>query len=322
MTHRNADPDAIASAYLIAHALSILGLKTTIYIPEGPSRLSKRIIDRLGLDKGLIMGYDKPSHRTSPDMAVAVDSANPAQLGPFSELFEEATYKVVIDHHEGNTLKDKAVVSLVYKDAPSTTEIVVNVLEALGINPMNKMATLGITGILYDTKRFINARESTFKAILRLIEWGGDYREAIGLLTMSNEKEGLSERIARLKALSRLVLGRSCNDVLVAVTRIGSHESMVARTLIDLGADVAVVVTSRGLEKRVSIRVSKSALEKGITASLIAEYLAKKYNGEGGGHDAVAMTHLKYSGDIEDLKESIAKSLPGKIARICLSKRG
>jgi len=321
ITHRNADPDAIASAFMMAYALDAFGLKTLIIMPEGPSRLSKRIIDELGLDGGIISDERTLDDLEPLDVIVTVDSANPAQLRPYTRVFESARHKIVVDHHEGNTLTDKASISLVYRGIPSTTEIVVGILELLEVSLDDARATLGLAGILYDTKRFINAKASTFKAVLKLMEWGGSYHDALRLLTLPAEREDLSERMAKLKALSRLTLGRACSDILIAVTHIGSHESAVARALIDLGADVAVVATSRDSEKRISIRVSKLALERGVTASLIAEYIARKYNGEGGGHDTAAMTHLKHEGSIEDLVESIARSLPGKTARICLSTR-
>jgi len=313
-THPNADPDALASAVIALRVLEALGSSGCIGLPEGLSKVSKAIVDRLSLNLRLC------SVDVEPEGCVVVDSSNPVQLGLFGERCLASRARALIDHHEPGLLSESFDLKLVDPKASSTTELLVLMADLMGLRLDSRDATLAAAGIVYDSRRFTNIGPYTFKAMSLLLEWGCDYSEALKSMSVERgEVEDLSRRVAVLKALSRMKLERACNDLLVVVTHIGSYESEVARTLVNLGVDVGVVVADRGEKARVSIRLSERALEKGLKASIIASYIASKYRGEGGGHDRAAMAHISLEEDVERVVDGIARSLPGKIGRMCQS---
>lgn len=322
VTHRNADLDAVGSALLLADALSGVASEVCVSIPEGPNKQSKRALEKLRLS------YPECSLVYDYDVVIAVDAANLVQLAEYATLYARAPSRIAVDHHLEGSVHESATVRLVVPEASSTVEVVVLMLDEEGLTPKDaRVATLALAGLVSDSRRFIIAGPLTFRAALRLTEWGGDYKEALELAQPPRDDQGQGEdvslRLARLKAFSRLRVGRSCHDILVAVTHIGSFESVVARSLVESGADVAVVVTERRDYFRVSVRVSRRSLDLGIMAAQLASYLAGKFGGEGGGHEATAMAQLdrRAASTAEELADMIAKSLPGKVSRLCVESR-
>ncbi len=248
---------------------------------------------------------------------IVVDSSNPSQLGGLATLASrEGPPVILIDHHQPGLIASIAKLRLVDSSAASTTEIVSSILAELSLCIRPREASLALAGIIYDSRRFRIIGSHTFRASL--------YLQSCGASLVDVDSKGdsdFSERFARIKAASRLRPARICGDIILAVTRVGSFESSVARALLELGADIAVVVGgSEGI--RVSIRTSKRALENGIRADEIAVYIAGRYGGEGGGHKQAAMVHLNPDPDPAILVEELSKSLPGKLARLCVEWRG
>ncbi len=322
LTHRNADLDAVGSAVLILYSLRDTAREACIYLPEGASRSAKLALERLGLEPPLCDENDRF------DVAIAVDSANLVQLGPAAAIYKEASFRVAIDHHERGSVHDEADELYIEVGASSSVELAVRFLEDLGLRPSDpRAATLALAGLVSDSRRFLIVGSYTFAAAHRLVEWGGDYRLALEIAQAprqpGSDPADLGERIAKLRAFSRLRLARACTDILIAVTHVGSYESVVARSLVEEGADVAAVVTERRDHFRVSIRVSRRALDSGVTAAEIARFVAEKTGGEGGGHEAAAMAHVPVSSasSAEELADAIAKSVPGRVGRLCVEGR-
>jgi nanoRNase/pAp phosphatase (c-di-AMP/oligoRNAs hydrolase) len=317
-THRNADPDALASTILLCHFILSQGKNCCIFFPEGLSGPSKRIVKQLNLKIPLCNDVDA-------EALVIVDASNSAQLGDLGGRVRFFKYVYLIDHHKPGDLSNMSTRYVINERATSNVQMIVLALEALGFKISDeKLATLALTGIIYDSRKFQIVDTYMLDAVKKLILWGGSYNTALEML--SAPREDLSLRMAKLKAAQRIRLGRACKEILIAVTSIGSFESKVAKSLIDLGADVAIVVGHHENEVRISIRVSKSALNRGVKASLLAEYLAEKLGGQGGGHEAAGMLHIKLSEPsekiINELVEKIARSVPGKVARICIGSGG
>lgn len=322
LTHKNADLDAIGAAVLLLYALRSVAASTCIYLPEGLSKQSRNAVERLGIELPLC------SYEERVDVAIAVDSANLVQLGPGAAIYREASFRIAVDHHEGGSVHSIADEAYVDPGASSSVEVAVSFLEELGLSPEEpRAATLAMAGLVSDSRRFLIAGPHTFAVAHRLLEWGADYRVALDIAHMARQPgssaEELGERIAKLRALSRLRLARACTEVLIAVTHVGSYESVVARTLVEVGADVAVVVTERRDYYRVSVRVSRRALEWGVKAYQIAGFIAEKFGGEGGGHESAAMAHVPVSAafSAEELAEALARSVPGRVGRLCVGAR-
>lgn len=318
ITHRNADPDAIASAVILYRAAEALGCRPCIRLPEGMNSASKRLVEELGIDlEGMACGSDEELEGAT---LVIVDASNSTQVGLQEEDIKRVQRVILVDHHEPGDLVDAATAVLHEPGAPSTTQLALRILLTAGGRVGADEATLALAGIVYDTRRFLIADRESFIASAALISWGGDYRKVISILGRGKRAEDMdfSERLARLKAAQRVVTGRFCKEYIVAVTHVGSFESSAARALIELGADVAVVVAPRDEEARVSVRVSKRAVEAGVTAAALASYIAEKLGGKGGGHTEAGMAHIQKEMGVNEIVDELAKSIPGKAGRLCV----
>ncbi len=296
--------------------LAVYGVKPCIALPEGLSSQSKRILASAGIQ------LNQCGHESlhEPDIVVVVDAANPAQLGGYAAMLERPEAVVIhVDHHRVGRLSESATIRLVEPSAGSSSEILAVVAEALGIILDERVASVALTGIYYDTRRFSTPGVYSFQAASYLHGSGG----TLILHSPAQAEPDFSERYARVLAASRARVARSCKELIVTVTHVGSFESRAASALIELGADVAVVVKEAGREGfRVSVRVSPRAVKNGVEASKIAEYVASKYGGQGGGHPRAGMAHIPRTDlDVDELVDALARSLPGKVARMCVEAR-
>lgn len=279
-THVNADPDALASSILLSYLLREMGFgDIDLAFPEGPSRLSRRIMDALNVRPSYLRKPKRDTYRA----AAVVDATNGVQLSIFRKAIERADLLLVIDHHAPpGELVAKASYSLI-REEPAATVLVCQALEGFSVPLSQDLATLALTGILFDSRRFVRATPETLRAVARLLELGGSYELALSLL---EEEVPYAERIAKLKGVLRSHV-LNIGGFLVAVSEIGSYEASVARALVSLGADVALVASTRDGECRLSIRASRSFLErtKLFASGDIALSVADALGGEGGGHD-------------------------------------
>ena len=287
-SHKNADPDAVSSAIVLSRFIqTITHKKPYIIFPEGINEVSKKIIKELNLSDYI---YDlnfllKTILRHSDPLYIIVDTSSSGQLGILKDLVLNSKY-ILIDHHRPSDLLDSAIISFINPHIRSTSELVYNIIhryytfEALD-------AVLLLTGILYDTRRFLLASPNTLWIAGDLLKIEGvDYRLVLDLLRMEMD---ISERIARLKAAQRLSFKR-IGKYIIAYTHVSAFESSVARSIIDLGADVAIVASSNK-EVRIVARARQSFYkELGISLGRdimpkVGEYL----RGSGGGHDIAAV---------------------------------
>jgi len=288
ITHVNPDPDAVASAVFARLLLEKMsGTRAAIIFPEGPSRISKKLLSSLSLDVSFAL--EPPS---TMDAAIVIDTPSSTQLSSLAGLIASLGHRVlVIDHHaSGGDLLSKARYR-VWRPEVACTVILVELLTQAKVEIDAPLATLGIAGIIYDTARFQRATPQSLRAVARLMEMGGAYDAALSSL---QEPASVSERIARLKAASRVSIVQVGN-VVVAGTYVASHEAAAARALLGLGADVAVVVGGKRGELRVSMRASRDfvALTGLSLGRDIVPLLTDILGGEGGGHDTSAGFNAK-----------------------------
>ena len=298
-SHRNADPDAIAS---------IIGLdtwiksvcrddntrKTYLYIPEGMSLVSRRVLSRLGIS------FETTDLKVIPDLCsctiVVVDTSSSYHIGELSRCINEmGKGLVIVDHHETGDLIGKAAIEIIQANRPSTSEIIVGLYTVLNKCPPSDIATLLLTGILYDSRRFLNVVPDTFQQVYYLVaKCKANYSSALEALAPPPQE--YSERIANLKALQRSEIYRLGNDVIVALTNVGSYESSIARLLVELGADIAFVVSGDKKRSRIVARARKDIAEKlGLNLAALLSELADRIGGSGGGHALAAAATFKMS---------------------------
>jgi bifunctional oligoribonuclease and PAP phosphatase NrnA len=280
--HKNADPDSFCSAYALSLLLEHLGIQSEVIAPEGLNEVAKHLLPSYGLKV-----YPSEAAR-GVEAIITVDVCSLDQLGELAEIVKGLARPVfLIDHHaETAGLSELARMKFVDERAVSVGELVYRLYEGAGVIPSQQAAKAMLAAIVYDSRHLMRATPRTLRIVLGLLETGIAYSDVVQSLHVPID---VSERIARLKAGQRLGFER-IDDYLVAITHVGSFEASAARALLDLGADVAVVVGGDKEELRISAR-ARDEFYAGTRIHLgrdILEGLGKQLGGGGGGHPTAA----------------------------------
>ncbi len=142
---------------------------------------------------------------------------------------------------------------------------------------------------------------------------GVNYEEIIDLLRSSMD---YSERIARLKAAKRHTI-QIIEGWIIVISKISAFEASVARALLDLGADIALVASEQKTERKVRIsgrakrRITR---ETGLNLGKIFQKIGPLINGEGGGHQNAAACNgtTNLNAGIKEILNLIKKSIRKK----------
>jgi len=121
----------------------------------------------------------------------------------------------------------------------------------------------------------------------------------------------VSERIAILKSMKRMNSYR-IKDVLVSFTTVGSFEASVARNILKLGADIAIVGAPKKKALRISGRMNWKMKEK-INLAEIFSKIEKIIDGSAGGHDVAASANGKRPENMNKAFAFILRQLEEKL---------
>lgn len=268
LCHRNADPDAIGSAFALQQAFG-----GQLGAVEDLSRSGEALASAIGAMVELdptVEGFD---------LVVVVDASVELQLGNICL----AKYAIV-DHHLDEGMLAGAEF-YIQRPSHSTAEIVWKILRESCVAISREMATGLMVGIISDTGRFRRASPESFRAAADILQIGGiEYEEAQVVLFAPTD---ISQRIAVLKAASRAEVDR-IEDWIIATTEINAFEGTAAMALVDLGADIALAAGKHGNLTRISGRASREAVRSGLNLAKLLRDVAKAHGGEGGGHKAAA----------------------------------
>ena len=300
-THQNADPDSVACAIGVKELLlNFIPTLTVNLFAHTISNISKKMLNiRNELFHANLL--------SSPLEAIFLcDTNNLLQVGEFyfDENIVEQIPFFIIDHHSYHEFVEKARISIIQRIS-SSSEIITNIFIKLNVPISNDLATILLTGIIFDSRRFKHISEDTFKIVQYLVENKGNYDEALNVL---NQPMQISEKIARIKGATRTKFFK-LNNYIFTLSYISSFESSLARALINLGADFALTVAVQdNQEIRVSMRcTSNFAEQNNLNLGDIANKITKIFPGSGGGHSTAAGINLlptdKLSEDKDELLE-------------------
>ena len=163
LTHENPDGDAIGSSLAMYMALKQIGKEPELIIPEFP-----RVYNFMpNADK-----VKKEGSFQNYDLAIALDAATIKMLNGWSNYFETAKVKIVIDHHGTNTMYGD--INFVNPDAPACTQILINIMDYFGIEINKEIGTCILTGIITDTGGFQyqSTTPETFEFAAELLKKG------------------------------------------------------------------------------------------------------------------------------------------------------
>lgn len=163
LTHEMPDGDAIGSSLALYAGLKQLGKDTDVVIPEYSKTFeflpNSSEIKREGRNEVY-------------DLAIALDCGDIKRLNGFAKYFEDANTKISIDHHSSNTMF--ADYNFVNPTAPACAQILVIVLEALGVIIDKEIGTCLLTGIITDTGgfKYKGVTAETFEFVAELLNRG------------------------------------------------------------------------------------------------------------------------------------------------------
>jgi nanoRNase/pAp phosphatase (c-di-AMP/oligoRNAs hydrolase) len=281
--HRHADPDAYMSAFAISRlmAKAAPAARVDVILPDGMSLLTRRLAESFKLENLVEGGGDGGEY----DLLVAVDIGHTELLKDwFGQLKASHAVKVLVDHHpmQEDSPYDHMLVDTA---ASSASEIVARLFRDLEVQMEPQTAQALLLGIMFDSQHLLIAKEGTLREVVRLMDRGASIDDA-RLLLRSPPDYG--EVVAKLKSARRLKPYKVAGWVVVTTT-VGSFQSNVARALVSMGADVAIVTGETGGETRGSLRANQRFWDstKVHLGTDVAAAIAKEA-GFGGGHPTAA----------------------------------
>ncbi len=167
-THLDPDADAIGSTLGLALALRAWGKQVAALCDDAvPAELRFLPEAHLFMDH-LPEGF-------TPDLLIALDSSDTERLGRVAAPLLAAGLPVInIDHHATNV--HFGTLNLVETACAATAELVLSVIEALGVALTPQIATCLMAGVVGDTRSFSTAQvtPATLRVAARLVEAGAD----------------------------------------------------------------------------------------------------------------------------------------------------
>lgn len=163
LTHEMPDGDAIGSSLALYAGLKQLGKDVDVIIPE-----YSKTFEFLPNSKQI----KKEGRNEIYDLAIALDCGDIKRLNGFAGYFEDANSKISIDHHSSNTMF--ADYNFVNPMAPATAQILIIILESLGVIINKEIGTCLLTGIITDTGgfKYKGVTAETFEFVAELLARG------------------------------------------------------------------------------------------------------------------------------------------------------
>ena len=289
LTHESPDGDAMGSSLGMYFALKNLEKHADLIIPEYSNTYS------------FLPGIEnvkQEGNREGYDLAIALDCTDIKRLNGFSEYFESAKFKIVIDHHSVNSMFGD--LNYVNPASPACAQILFLLFQYWGMEITKEIGTCLLTGIITDTGgfKYSNTTAESFELAAWLLNKGINvseiYRKSMQVIPKSRFD-------LTLIALNRLEL---LEDGKIAFTYItmedeekvnaknGDHEGIV-----EFGRDI------EGVEVSIFIRES----DKGYKVSLRSNEYVNVSDiciiFGGGGHQKAAGCTLPFS--FESAREKI-----------------
>lgn len=308
--HRNADADAFLSAYALSTLIRNFApeCKVEIVTPGGMTTLTQKLSRKF--PHATVQKSDEEY-----DLYVAVDVGDEELLNEWKQkIVAGSGMKVLVDHHP---LKDRKAYDRVIVDegATSAAEVVFAMFGDLGVEVDKRTAQALLEAIVFDSSHLAIASPSGIRAVVKLMDAGADL--ALARRELRTEPD-YGEVLAKLKGAQRLTIYRA-GEWVVALSIIGSFQAHVARSLVYLGADLAVVGGESDGETRVSLR-STQRFHDGTEIQLgnqVADEMSKRLGGHGGGH-ATAASFSTPIGEEEAMEATLKRvgELLGEVRKI------
>ena len=245
----------------------------------------------------------KEGTRQVYDLAIAVDSSDIKRLNGFASYFEQAKTTINIDHHSVNSMF--ADFNFVNPDSPACCQILILVLEYLGVTITKEIGSCLLTGIITDTGGFKYAGTSkeTFEFTAWLLSIGVNVAD-IYRRVLEKQTKGHFE-LSKI-AMERLELLENGKVAFTYITK-KDEETVNAQNgdhagLVDIGRSI------EGVEVSVLLTEKDDGSYKGSLRSndyVNVSDVCMMFNG--GGHPRAAGCQIHAS--LEEAKEKMLHEL-------------
>lgn len=231
LTHIQPDGDAIGSSLALYNGLKQINKDVDLIIPEFPKMYS------FLPNANEIKTVEKNENY---DLAIALDCGDLTRLKGTERYFEDANCRISIDHHEINTMF--ADYNFVNPIAPACAQILIIVLETLGIEITKEIGTCLLTGIITDTGgfKYSGVTAETFEFTAGLLNKG---------VNVSNVYKKVLQTVSRSKFdLMKIAMERIefFEDGKIAFTYINKEDE--EKTQADTGDHNGIVEMGRDVE--------------------------------------------------------------------------
>lgn len=288
LCHKNPDGDTIGCGSALYHALTALG-KTAAVLCSDPFP-----------GQFAYTGAKLYDGSFEPSVVAAVDIAGVQLFGDKNNVLQLARHvDLCIDHHAGNT--GYADFTLLDPEAAATAELMIDVIEALGVPLTPQIADCLYTGLSTDTGcfKFPSTTARTHAVAARLIQAGARIEYLNKLLFETKSPQRMEAERLALNNLEYHFDGRCALIYLTRDEIAGSGvepadlEDLTSLPLTIAGVQVGLTLRQQpGGSCRISVRTVKE-----VDACAIAKRLG------GGGHNRAAGCELE--GNLENAKEAI-----------------
>ena len=242
LTHENPDGDAIGSSLALYNGLKQIGKDADLIIPEFPQTFEFLKNSKEVKKEGKTDKYD---------LAIALDCGDIKRLNGFAKYFEDANVKISIDHHSANTMF--ADYNFVNPMAPACCQILVTVLEALGIEIDKEIGTCLLTGIITDTGgfKYSGVTSETFEFAAELLNKGVNVSNIYKKVLQTLSKPSFE---LRRRAMNRLEFLEEGKIAFTYITLKDEEETMAGSNshdgIVEMGRDIEGVEISIFLREK------------------------------------------------------------------------
>jgi nanoRNase/pAp phosphatase (c-di-AMP/oligoRNAs hydrolase) len=228
LCHRNADADAICSAYGLQGLIKRFypNIVVEIGCPAGVNKPSKTLLENLPITVNL-----KPNFE-SAEVIVLLDMNTVEQLDESADAIKKSPApKIIIDHHAPNP-ETMQLCKLCFVDdkAAANCELVYRLYEEADVKPTLNEAKALFVGIAFDTRHFALGSSSTFQIVAKLVVAGFDVQDTLATFALPIDP---SERMAKLKACKRAKIVK-VGDWIVSLSHVSAFQASAAKSLVEL----------------------------------------------------------------------------------------
>lgn len=297
--HENPDGDAIGSIIALSTALINMGKKVEAFVEKKPENMYF-----LFENVEWLKNYDEMDLDKKYDVAVSLDCGDIERMGKGAAVFENADFKISLDHHKTNV--GFGDLNFVDPDSAATGEIIYDLLKIMKVNVTKEIASALCVAIICDTGMFKhqNTTSKTFYIASKLVSINININQITHKLFNENSF-GRTKLLGEILGTLNLYLDRKVGIMFVTqemMNKYGINEN-------ELDGIVDFARNIKGVEIGVFM---KQRNEGGYKVSLRANSdadmskIAEKFNG--GGHKGAAACRFEIE-DVEEIKKLLLSEI-------------